>query len=320
MEHYSIIAPHCRNRKKYLQKHFKSFKIQAMLNLGFRAHDFGKFASSKDLALTAASFREKACLHFAPYKALENVPKPLTSEWAQSVQKDLDNAGIRVAILGCYINPVHPDPEKRESQLQVFENGLDLAHELKNPIVATETGSLDAKNIRCEDTWSDKNFTIFLNIIERLLNRAIKNNVTMAIEAVADKNTIDTPQRMLKVMKTFESPNLRVLFDAVNILPINGVDNYEAYYDEAVSMLSPYICAMHLKDFVWAPSLSEFPFAKGPVKNGTIPIGEGLMPWKTIFGIYKKYKVDKVPMTLENFNPVTLKRSLEFVENTYAQA
>ena len=291
-----------------------------MLDLGFRAHDFCKFPSAQALACTAASFRQNACLHFAPYKALENSPKPLNEAWAQEVKNTFDASGIRVAILGCYINPVHPDPEKRESELQVFENGLEVAHCLGNPIVATETGSLDARNIRCEETWTDKNFATFLNIIERLLNRAVKNNVTMAIEAVADKNTIDTPQRMLKVMQTFNCPNLRVLFDAVNIMPIKGVDNFEAYYDEAVSMLAPYICAMHLKDFVWADHLDKYPFATGPVKNGTIPIGQGLMPWKTIFGIYKKYKVDTVPMTLENFKEATLKQSLEFIENTYAQA
>ena len=291
-----------------------------MLDLGFRAHDFCKFSSATALASTAASFRQNSCLHFAPYKALENVPKPLTPQWAKETKNSFATKGIRVAILGCYINPVHPEPEKRESELKVFENGLEVASYLGNPIVATETGSLDARNIRCENTWTDKNFCAFLNIIERLLNRAIKNNVTMAIEAVADKNTIDTPQRMLKVMQTFESPNLRVLFDAVNILPIKGVDNFETYYDEAVSMLAPYICAMHLKDFVWAEHLNEFPFATGPVKNGTIPIGEGLMPWKTILGIYKKYKVDKVPMTLENFKEATLKRSLEFVESTYEKA
>ncbi len=290
-----------------------------MLDLGFRAHDFCKFASAQDLAATAAIFRKNACLHFAPYKALENSPKPLTSEWAQQVKRTFDSNGIRVAILGCYINPVHPDLEKRESELKLFENGLEMAHLLGNPIVATETGSHDARNIRCEETWTDKNFSIFLNIIERLLTKAVNNNVTMAIEAVADKNTIDTPQRMIKVMQTFESPNLRVLFDAVNIMPINGVDNYETYYDEAVSMLAPYICAMHLKDFIWADRLDSYPFATGPVKKGTIPIGEGLMPWKTLFNIYKKYHVDNVPMTLENFNPKTLKQSLEFIETTYAQ-
>ncbi len=320
MEHYSIITLHCQNRKNYLHKPFKCFKICAMLDLGFRAHDFCKFPSAEALASTAASFRQNSCLHFAPYKALENSPRPLNEDWAQEVKNTFDANGIRVAILGCYINPVHPDLEKRESELKVFENGLDVASCFGNPIVATETGSLDARNVRCEDTWSDKNFSIFLNIIERLLNKAVKNNVTMAIEAVADKNTIDNPQRMLKVMQTFESPNLRVLFDAVNILPIKGVDNFESYYDEAVSMLAPYICAMHLKDFIWADHLDKYPFATGKVKNGTIPIGEGLMPWKTIFHIYKKYKVDTVPMTLENFNPATLKRSLEFVENTFLQA
>ena len=85
-------------------------------------------------------------------------------------------------------------------------------------------------------------------------------------------------------------------------------------------MLAPYISAMHLKDFVWADSMPNYPFAVGPVKKGNIAIGEGLMPWKTIFGIYKKYKVDNVPMTLENFNPQTLTKSLEYIERTYAEA
>lgn len=292
-----------------------------MLDLGFRTHDFGrKFASAEEIALTAKSFRENACLHFAPYKVLDDTPKPMTQEWAAATRDALAKHGVRVAILGCYINPVHPDPDKLEAELAKFENGLDVAKALGNPFVGTETGSLDARNIRCEETWTDANWTRFLKIVERLLTRAEKNGVTMLLEAVADKNTIDNPERMFKVMETFKSPNLRCLFDAVNIMPIHGVDNYESYYDEAVSMLAPYIRMMHLKDFVWADSMPNYPYAKGPVKKGMIPIGEGLMPWKTIFGIYKKYNVTDVPMTLENFNPETLARSLQFIEDTFAQA
>jgi sugar phosphate isomerase/epimerase len=103
-------------------------------------------------------------------------------------------------------------------------------------------------------------------------------------------------------------------------MPIKGIDDFYSWYDEAVAMLAPYIRAMHLKDFVWADSMPNYPYATGPVKKGNIAIGEGLMPWKTIFGIYKKYKVDNVPMTLENFNPETLPKSLEYIEKTYAEA
>ncbi len=292
-----------------------------MLELGFRTHDFGrKFRDAQDIGKTARSFRENSCLHFAPYKVLDDAPKPMTVEWAEGIRKDLEENTVRVAILGCYINPVHPDPEKLESELAKFENGIDVAKALGNPIVATETGSLDIRNVRCEETWSDKNWARFLKIVERLLTRAEKAGVTMAIEAVADKNTVDNPQRMFKVMETFKSPNLRCLFDAVNILPIKGLDDYYSWYDEAVSMLAPYICAMHLKDFKWDHDLPRYPFATGQVKNGTVPIGEGLFPWKTVFGIYKKYDVCKVPMTLENFNPETLGRSLEFIERTYEEA
>lgn len=292
-----------------------------MLNLGFRTHDFGrKFQNADQIGQLASSYRKNACLHFAPYKVLDNAPKPMTEEWAASVKNDLAAHGVSVAVLGCYINPVHPDPDTLETELRKFENGIEVANALGAGLVATETGSLDPRNIRCEDTWSDKNWTRFLNIIERLLNCAVKHNVTMAIEAVADKNTIDTPKRMFSVMETFKSPNLRCLFDAVNIMPIKGVDNWYTYYDQAVSMLAPYIRAMHLKDFIWTDHLNEYPLATGPVKKGNIPIGQGLMPWDIIFGLYKKYHVDTVPMTLENFNPETLAQSLSFIETTYSKA
>ena len=283
-----------------------------MLDLGFRTHDFGrKFDNADQIGEVASSFRKSACLHFAPYKVLDDTPKPMNAKWAYDTRKALNAHGVRVAILGCYVNPVHPDPEILEQELQKFENGLDIADSLGAGMVATETGSLDPRNVRCED---------FLNIVERLLKRAEKNNVIMALEAVADKNTLDNPERMFKVMETFKSPNLRCLFDAVNIMPIKGIDDFGAWYDEAVSMLAPYIRAMHLKDYVWADSMPNYPYATGPVKKGNIAIGEGLFPWKTVFGIYKKYGVDNVPMTLENFRPDTLRQSLEFIERTYAEA
>ncbi|MCF0261506.1 MAG: sugar phosphate isomerase/epimerase [Sphaerochaetaceae bacterium] len=288
-----------------------------MLDLGFRTHDFGKkFESAQELGQMAKSYKENSCLHFAPYKAFNDVPRPLTEQWASNIKKGLDEYGIKVAILGCYINPVHPT--NLEAELSIFENGIDVAKSLGNPIVATETGSHDEKYNYDPETWSAKSMYNFLKTMERLLKRAEDKGVTIAIEAVAEKTTIDTPERMYQVMETFKSPNLRCLFDAVNILPIYGVDNFYTYYDEAISKLAPYISVMHLKDFVWSNDTSHYPHAHGPVKKGTIAIGEGLMPWKTLFGIYKKYGVDKVPMTLENFNPATLANSLKYIESCYA--
>ena len=155
-----------------------------MLDLGFRTHDFGrKFRDADEIGSLASSFRKNACLHFAPYKAFDDAPRPLTQQWAAETKSALSAHGVRVAILGCYINPVHPDPDALEKELAKFENGIDVANALGAGLVATETGSLDARNIRCEDTWTDKNWSRFLKIIERLLTRAVKNDVVMAIEA-----------------------------------------------------------------------------------------------------------------------------------------
>ena len=283
------------------------------LDLGFRGHDFGKFGSAEQLVLTAKSFIEGSCIQFAPGKVLENAPKPLDREWSEQTYKAFKDNNIRISVLGCYINPIHPNPEKQEAELRRFENAIENAPYLGYPIVGTETGSMDERNIRDERNWSDAVMLMFMRNMERLLKKAESYGVRMAIEAVADKNPIDNAQRMLKVMETFKSPNLCVIFDAVNIMPVNGPENFETFYDEAVSMLAPYIGAMHIKDFVWVDSSKEFPYAKGPVKKGTIPAGEGLMPWEMILKLYRKYNCCNVPMMFENFNPSTLHQSIDFI-------
>lgn len=276
-----------------------------MIDFGFRAHDFGSFDEASSLAKTAKSFLQGCCLHFAPYKVLKDTPRLLTPEWAEQTRISFEKEGVKVAILGCYINPIHPDSGLEEKALKSFENCIEVAHALGNPIVATETGSMNPANIRCEETWSEKTVCRFKRNIERLLNCAVKNDVVMALEAVADINTIDTPKRMLDIMETFKSPNLRVLFDAVNILPIHGVSDIKSWYSEALDMLSPYIRAMHIKDYTMQDG----------IKKGSLPVGEGLMPWDVIMNLYKEYGLLNVPMTLENFKPETLDKSLSYIQS-----
>ena len=101
-----------------------------MIDLGFRAHDFGRFPYMSALVDTVTAFRKDACLHFAPYKALDDAPRPLSTSWADAIASCLKDT--RIAILGCYINPVHPDPCKKEQALQSFENCLEIAPFLAN--------------------------------------------------------------------------------------------------------------------------------------------------------------------------------------------
>ncbi|MCR5761266.1 MAG: sugar phosphate isomerase/epimerase [Sphaerochaetaceae bacterium] len=286
-------------------------------DIGFRGHDFGKSASVEALAQSAKDALENSCIQFAPKKALATVPAALDKEWATECGKIFAEKNIRVAVLGCYINPVHPDEEKMEGELKRFENALSIAPCMNAPIVATETGSRNANNTHNEENWTEKTFSLFVNNLERLLKKAEENKTILAIEAVAYKNTIDNAERMLRVMEIFKHPNMRVLFDAVNILPVKGVDNIHSFYDETVSALAPYICALHVKDYVWQDEDKQITELPGPFKKGEIPVGEGLMPWPDLFSLYKKYKCDKVPMLLENFNPATLQNSIRYVRESY---
>lgn len=271
-----------------------------MNRLGFRAHDFGKFDSVEELILC---IKEKTVgiqspfIQFAPSKVIKDFPSIIDEELAQKTGQKLKENDISVAVLGCYINPVHPDQDKLESDLTRFENNLKVAKLLNTKIVGTETGS----------NKPEPNYKLFYSSIERLLNTAIKYDSIVAIEAVAFKDTIDDAIKMRKVMDYFNSPNLKVILDPINILPLTPPQNQKAYFEEVIDLLAPFVCALHVKDF----KKNE----DGTLKKD-LPVGEGELDWKQIAKILNHHNIT-APLLLENFNPQTLNHSIAYVNESF---
>ena len=56
-------------------------------------------------------------------------------------------------------------------------------------------------------------------VTAELVKEAEKFGIIVGIEPVADKNTINTPQKMKKLLDIIDSNNLQIVFDPVNIIP-----------------------------------------------------------------------------------------------------
>ena len=75
----------------------------------------------------------------------------------QYARRALARHDVSVAVLGCYMNIIHPDSVKRELLLRRFEAYLRNASSFGAPVVASETGSVrETPNVVDERNFTDE--------------------------------------------------------------------------------------------------------------------------------------------------------------------
>jgi len=220
----------------------------ANLRLGIRAHDVPAssltelFAWTKQFPFTN--------YQFAPRK-LGNLglgDVELTPGLATFIKNRLDQQGLTVSILGCYINMIHPDPQIREANLQRFEQYLSLSRYFGNAIVATETGTVNPDGYTT-DNFTDTAFDQVVASVQRLARTAEKLGTVFAIEAGVN-HPVNTIAKLKHLVQAVDSPNLKIIFDPVNLITIDNYQQQEKLIDDFLTEFSNRIIMVHLKDFV----------------------------------------------------------------------
>jgi len=285
------------------------------MQIGFRAHDLGKFSSVTQLAQRAAYFKKPVVLHLALGKVLIDAkdPSQYTSEYVQSIHDDLAKYQVSIAILGSYFNPIHPNENIRALQIDRFINTLKFNREFGCRLVGTETGSANPDCSYSLDTFSSKNLDIFYHTVEKLLDAAVKYDGIVGLEAVSRQHTICSIERMAAVMEKFPSEHLGVIYDPINLVPYTGISESDgsvlpkpsdeaqkAFIEKALDAFGNRIKVVHVKDY----RLDE-----NGLKIGDLTANTGVMNWSLISKELDKYHIT-VPCTLEDLQPATLSQTL----------
>ena len=277
-----------------------------MLSLGLRAHDYGTLPPEQ-LADALAAFQPDS-IQLALSKALVHAPLPgsLSPGYARRIRNIFEKRTISIAVLGCYINPVHPDPAVREKMLRGFEEHLRYARDFGCPLVGTETGSCNPDCSYHPDTARPETFDLLCGSVERLVRTAEKCGSIVAVEAVADQHTVSSVELLDRLLRRLASPALKVIYDPVNLIPAAGLtESQEAFFARAFDCFGEHIAAIHVKDFRMEEGK----------KTGDLPSGTGDLDYPALLKILQERKPG-IDILLENSDPRQARETMAFLRKT----
>jgi L-ribulose-5-phosphate 3-epimerase len=271
------------------------------IRIGVRAHDFGRLPAGELAAKIAV--KNMVCAQLAVGKAIAGIdlkPGLLNPGLAFEIGEAFRAHGVQIAVLGCYVNPIHPDPETRRSLLGLFKEHLRYAHDFGNGLVALETGSINADYSPHPENHGEAAFQQSLASIAELVAEAERFGVIVGIEAVSS-HVVSTPQKMRRMLDAVASSNLQVVFDPVNLLSIENCHEQERIIGDSLELFGDRIAAIHAKDF--AIEKGEFK----PTRAGTGNLRHDLV---MEFAVTQK---PGISILLEETNELTAPESLQFL-------
>ena len=268
-----------------------------MLRLGIRFHDTAEVPFEE--RVKAAEGQGFSCVHIALSK-IKDIPSDisaLTSGYANYLKENFDKAGLSVAVLGNYLNLCDPDPDRLSGILKKYEAHIRFASYLRAGVVGTETGAPNS-SYDCSDreaVRSEEAYTAFRENVKKVISYAEHYGVTFAIEPVY-KHIIYSPERARRLLDEVASENLRIIFDPVNLLDPDRLEERDEVLHKAMELLSEEIAVIHLKDFI--PEKRE----DGSINMKPCGCGLGAMTYDDIieFAVRKKPFIEA---TLENTTP-----------------
>ena len=287
--------------------------MQKKLTLGVRAHDVGLEALSPSfsgggfevLADRVLSRRFGAVQFTMAHAFPELKPEQLNQGMAWRLRKAFESRDIQIAVLSCYINPIHPDLNEREKELACFYRYLEFCRDLKCNYVATETGSKNIDGSFHPDNHSSQVMGELLESLRRMVTWAGDFGVGVAIEGVS-KFVAYSPEVIRKILDQINSVHLRVILDPANLLePSAGGDIRQQYINlvkESFDLYGDDIIAIHLKDY--------------RVEGGkliNVTIGTGSAPFDFLLDLAADRKPG-LPLIMEEQNPLTMEDSIKVIE------
>jgi L-ribulose-5-phosphate 3-epimerase len=272
-----------------------------MIRLGVRAHDFGKLPA-EELAVRIAA-KGLACVQLALSKAIAGIdlhPGDLNPGLAFHIGQAFHRHGLQIAVLGCYVNPIHPDLEMRRALLGLFKEHLRFARDFDCGLVALETGSITADYAYHPDNHSEPVFQMFLASLSSLVEEAEKFGVLVGIEGVTT-HVVSTPARMSRVLDTIGSNNLQVVFDPVNLLSSENYREQDRIINEAFDLYGDRIAVVHAKDFIIADRIFK-----------AVRTGLGCLNYELLLGLIQKRK-PYISILLEEASEDTVEACARFL-------
>lgn len=213
---------------------------------GLRGHDLG--SNFEEMCKKATENGVKK-IQFALAKTVNDVDFDCVgydADLSKKIKEKLIENDLHVSVLGCYISPVHENPDILKTHLKRFEHFLSYAKDFGADVIGTETGA----RATLEETHSEKNYQFFVNNMRPIIKKAEQIGVNVGIEPVYN-STIWSPQVMKRMLDEINSDNLKVILDVSNMTHAPTRHMQRNIINDSFDLFGDKIAAVHLKDFTF---------------------------------------------------------------------
>ncbi|HHW57200.1 MAG TPA: sugar phosphate isomerase/epimerase [Clostridia bacterium] len=275
------------------------------MNIGIRAHDLGNLSIEK-LAESVARNGIKA-VQLALTKSFPELNLQIGSlspGLGQYIRDIFHKYNIQIAVLGCYVNIIHPDLKERHRLLEFFKEHIRYARDFGCSVVGTETGNVHVEMGYTPDNFSEKAFIEVVKSVRELVEEAEKFGVIVGVEPGVN-HPVYSPRMMKRLLDEVPSNNLQVIFDPANLLTVENYTHQEEIFCEAMELFGDHIVVIHAKDFVIENNKLVF-----------VPAGKGLLNYRVLFKMIK-YKKPYINILVENTKGFDINKSIEYLERVY---
>jgi len=277
------------------------------MNLGIRAHDIEN-DSIQDLANKLGE-KDIRSIQFALKKSIkewEISTSSLNTGLAKTTANILADQKVDIAVLGCYVNMIHPDLEEREKELDYFKAHIRFARDFNCSIVGSETGNINAKMGYTTDNFTEEAFQKVVKSVKILVEEAERFGVIVGIEGGVN-HPIYSPKMMKRLIDEVKSNHLQIILDPVNYLTVDNYQDQRKIIDEAFDLFGDRINIIHAKDFIVENNKLEI-----------VPATHGNLDYEYLF---KKIKFSKpnIPILLEGAQEPYISQIIEDLTDIFDQ-
>lgn len=274
-----------------------------MFSIGVRGHDLSEKQTIAELgsALEELTIQTVQFAFNMSFPELVTPVSKLNSGLAMATRQALADKNVRIGVLSCYINMIHPDLVQREAALQRFETYLSYANSFGAPLVATETGCVHPEIHYTAENYTEKAFQDVVQVVKRLTKTAAQHGTLVGIEPGIN-HPIYSPEKTLALIAAVDATNLKIVLDPTNLITAETYQKQADIIQNCFDLFGNKIDVIHLKDFI--------------VKAGQIiPVafGEGVMdiPW---FLNFLKDQKPGITIILEETKDRKIATAVEFIK------
>ena len=276
------------------------------MRIAFRTHDLN--AKGLDAAIETLKEIDVSAVQLVAYKFMDEIkyePNQLNEDNTAVIGAALKAAGVDVALIGAYFNPVHSDKQKVARCKEIFKEYLKYSKNLGCDIVGSETGSFN------DDKWTynplnrtDAALKVVISTFKELAEYAKSVGAYVGMEGAAGHVCYDV-KTLNKAYTAIGAKNVKIIFDIYNYLDATNYKNYLKILDEGLKTFSGNIAVFHIKDCV---------FEEGKLKQ--VAPGKGMFDFEQILGKIKAYDKDAT-LVLEGTTGEDKKPCVDFIRSVW---